>query len=251
MPRSSSLRSTLEMIAIATLVGLGCAVGEDPDRTGSSTPWGVEGEASTATPGNDESDGDSGSATEGGSSTTLADPWDTAGPSTATTMPTPGCEGECVELCMSGNDDDGDGVADCDDPDCADHLACSCDLLPDEGFGVHVMCSDPVPWVMARDACEASDMRLVVVDGEPHDTWLVSRSQPRVEGSWWLGLSDLEAEGQWVWSDGAPLGYAHWYPGEPNNGISAPEHCVAFPEHDAYSWNDLECASLRPFICAP
>ncbi|MCA9707549.1 MAG: S8 family serine peptidase, partial [Myxococcales bacterium] len=146
-------------------------------------------------------------------------------------------------------DEDGDGDVDCHDADCATHLACTCTLTPDEGFGQHVLCDDPVPWAAARDACEGSDMHLVSIESAAHDAWLVGHSQALDPISWWMGYSDLQVEGAWAWVDGTPPGYQHWFPGEPNNGIDTPEHCAAFPEHDGESWNDLDCAVLRPFVC--
>ncbi len=237
---------------MVTLGFAGCSVGGAPDHPfpGVATLGGVSedddgstggGDGSRPTTGDDESTSDAPWTT--GSNPTGADSSDDG----STTEPA--CDGECVELCLDGQDDDGDGAVDCDDDDCAGHLACTCDVLPDEGFGVHLLCSDPVTWAQARDTCEAEGMQLVRVRGAAHNTWLADRTQAFVPGSWWMGLSDLDVEGVWTWSDGSPLSYEHWFPGEPNNGVSAPEHCVAFPEHDAYSWNDLECGAARPFIC--
>lgn len=249
MPPTRSLCPGLVAIVLLT-IGPGCSVGGEPE-------YGFPGVASLGVPDDD------GSTTtpdeeEGEASTTTIDPWDTAAPATATvdesgdggsTTDEPGCIGDCVESCFGGLDEDGDGAFDCEDSDCAGHLACTCEVVPDEGFGVHVMCTDATSWTQARDACQASDMHLVSIQSAAHNTWLVQHSQALDPISWWMGFSDLQAEGVWVWVDGAPVDYVHWYPSEPSNGPVTPEHCAAFPEHDAYSWNDLDCALARPFIC--
>ncbi|KAI3376174.1 hypothetical protein L3Q82_016698, partial [Scortum barcoo] len=37
----------------------------------------------------------------------------------------------------------------------------------------------------------------------------------------WLGGSDAEQEGTWLWSNGEPFRFNYWSPGEPNNVLNA------------------------------
>ncbi len=160
-----------------------------------------------------------------------------------------GC-GNCAEDCFDGLDNDGNGFIDCGDASCSDHVACTCAQTLDTEYGRHVFCTEPVPWQVARDTCEASDLQLVTIDDATLNNWLADQSQA-IDGStsWWMGYSDLDDEGDWEWVDGSPTTYENWHPGEPNNGTAGPEHCAGFPEHTAFAWNDLPCGSLRPFIC--
>lgn len=38
------------------------------------------------------------------------------------------------ELCGNGSDDDSDGLSDCDDPDCTEHVGCGCGAITNPGF---------------------------------------------------------------------------------------------------------------------
>jgi hypothetical protein len=63
----------------------------------------------------------------------------------------------------------------------------------------------------------------------------------------WIGLSDPSGERDWRWPTGAPLDYAAWAPGEPNDFLSN-ERCVELYT-DTWQWNDLDCSAARPYVC--
>ena len=58
-----------------------------------------------------------------------------------------------------------------------------------------------------------------------------------------LGLRDVETEGSWLWdSDGSPVIYTNWRPGQPQGGVN--ENC-AFVYRNKNNlgplWGDLRC----------
>ena len=59
--------------------------------------------------------------------------------------------------------------------------------------------------------------------------------------SYWIGLSDLAVEGQWVWQHSySPLGnYTNWGPREPDGGEG--EDCVMLEKYGDWIWADLNC----------
>ncbi|XP_035665050.1 C-type mannose receptor 2-like [Branchiostoma floridae] len=66
----------------------------------------------------------------------------------------------------------------------------------------------------------------------------------------WIGLTDRNDEGQWVFEDGQTLastGYNNWNPGEPNDE-GGDEDCVIVVG-TAHIWNDIQCSDTRGFIC--
>lgn len=52
----------------------------------------------------------------------------------------------------------------------------------------------------------------------------------------WIGFNDAASEGTWVWSDGSPVTYTNWAPGEPNN-LGDEDYAVM--NWSGVQWNDL------------
>ena len=42
----------------------------------------------------------------------------------------------------------------------------------------------------------------------------------------WIGLNDLSTQMYFEWSDGTPVTYTTWLPGEPTHAINGREDCV-------------------------
>ena len=64
--------------------------------------------------------------------------------------------------------------------------------------------------------------------------------------SYWIGLSDLAVEGQWVWQHSySPLGnYTNWISGEPNGAEK--EDCVLqLNDGGAWGWHDVTCEAYE------
>jgi hypothetical protein len=55
----------------------------------------------------------------------------------------------------------------------------------------------------------------------------------------WIGLSDSQLEGAFIWDSGEPLTYVAWCGGEPNNAAGIEDYVEAFNTGPAFCWNDL------------
>ncbi|KAI8498803.1 hypothetical protein Bbelb_232560 [Branchiostoma belcheri] len=71
-------------------------------------------------------------------------------------------------------------------------------------------------------------------------------------GYTWVGLNDIDSEGQWVFEDGQSLassGYSNWNSGAPDSGDGTMEEdCVVF-QATSHTWNDAGCGGTRQFLC--
>ncbi|XP_040026082.2 ladderlectin-like [Gasterosteus aculeatus] len=65
----------------------------------------------------------------------------------------------------------------------------------------------------------------------------------------WIGGSDAQEEKQWFWSDGIRFDYTNWANGEPNN-LGGNQHCIQMNFGDAKAWDDVDCLTKLPSICA-
>ncbi|XP_053115031.1 C-type lection lectoxin-Enh3-like [Hemicordylus capensis] len=65
----------------------------------------------------------------------------------------------------------------------------------------------------------------------------------------WIGLHDINHNGNWKWSDGSAYNYRKWLRGEPNN-LWKSESCVALRALAAYRrWIDAVCKKAKAYIC--
>jgi len=61
----------------------------------------------------------------------------------------------------------------------------------------------------------------------------------------WVGLNDIQTEGNFLWADGSSVTYTNWKPnGQPNNGNGV-QHCVQVTP----TWDDVICSKIQPYVC--
>ncbi|XP_071494107.1 echinoidin-like [Diadema antillarum] len=69
----------------------------------------------------------------------------------------------------------------------------------------------------------------------------------------WIGLHDKVTEDTFTWSDGSPLDYRNFAPGQPNS-YQGEQDCISFCVDWEHTWNDLACEpnlefTVEAFIC--
>ena len=62
----------------------------------------------------------------------------------------------------------------------------------------------------------------------------------------WIGFSDKNEEGNFVWDDGSTVDYTNFRDGEPNN-YGGTEDCTFIKEGGG--WNDVKCGENAAFVC--
>ncbi|XP_020833791.2 low affinity immunoglobulin epsilon Fc receptor isoform X1 [Phascolarctos cinereus] len=104
---------------------------------------------------------------------------------------------------------------------------------------------EPKTWSQAKFACINLQGRLVSIKSKEEQDFLTQRANKK--GSW-IGLRDLDIEGEFIWMDGSPLNYINWSPGEPNNQGQG-EDCVMMRANNG-RWNDAYCRGQQDsWIC--
>uniref|UniRef100_A0A8C2PQ69 C-type lectin domain-containing protein n=1 Tax=Cyprinus carpio TaxID=7962 RepID=A0A8C2PQ69_CYPCA len=97
-------------------------------------------------------------------------------------------------------------------------------------------------WSDSRQYCRDQGADLVIINTEEKQVSLFSE---RV----WIGLSDIENEGNMTWVDNSAVNQEFWLEEEPNNA-GGNEDCIELmPSETIKNWNDLPCSENRKGIC--
>jgi len=83
------------------------------------------------------------------------------------------------------------------------------------------------------------DGTLATINSKEENYWLRNAMSPA--GSYWIGFSDVEVEGDWIWLNGHSADYTNWATGEPNNSGNN-EHFACAKNNG--KWTDRPASNL-------
>ena len=106
--------------------------------------------------------------------------------------------------------------------------------------------SKALNWNAAKSACEGLGSKLVVINSQAEQQALTSKI---TASQWtWIGLyRNPKDKSRWLWVDGSPVTYTHWYKGEPNSLLEECAHM--YPKVQGGKWNDRGCSVTFPYVC--
>jgi len=100
-------------------------------------------------------------------------------------------------------------------------------------------------WKEANNYCQAKGYSGLATVTSKEENLLVRKKVPRWANVW-IGASDHDKEGTFVWADGSgAVTYTNWSPGEPNE--NGDEDCVVLYRNGR--WNDGNCGLRNRFVC--
>ncbi|XP_045206881.2 CD209 antigen-like [Mercenaria mercenaria] len=109
---------------------------------------------------------------------------------------------------------------------------------------------DVEDWTGAYTMCKILGGQLLELEDATESNFI--SSQVNISGkTYWIGLSDVNEEGTWVWMTSmTKLSVTNWSPGEPTatNGNHDIENCVVIYNKNGM-WNDASCAHMNFYIC--
>uniref|UniRef100_A0A7N8WK60 Type-2 ice-structuring protein-like n=1 Tax=Mastacembelus armatus TaxID=205130 RepID=A0A7N8WK60_9TELE len=106
-----------------------------------------------------------------------------------------------------------------------------------------------LPWAQAEKNCQSMGANLASVHSadEYHNIQMLIAKITHGFGTTWLGGSDCQKTGIWLWSDGTRFNYRHC--GKFDNFFWN-QHCLQMNYGGNKCWDDLQCRSKRPSVCA-
>lgn len=101
-------------------------------------------------------------------------------------------------------------------------------------------------WTEAQKTCQSYNANLVRIKNQEENVYV----QHRLNGAkGWIGLSDRNIEGTFVWADNQPSNFTHWAKNQPNNYNN--EDCVhTLGVKHSFLWNDVECDTCHNYTCS-
>ena len=93
-------------------------------------------------------------------------------------------------------------------------------------------------WDDVESLCESGGGHLLTVTSEEEWLFVKDLLQNGTKKCYWLGATDVETEGTFLWVTGEPFEYTDWASGEPNN--DGAEDYLEIETWNEYRWNDGE-----------
>jgi len=112
------------------------------------------------------------------------------------------------------------------------------------GSGCYQVQHSQQSWYDAEHHCQRRGAHLASIHSLD-ESLFVAGLDP---GAMWLGGTDRNHEGHWVWSDGTPFTFTGWSWTKPDN--TGGQDCLVtnfrqFPG----GWDDVQCRAMKKFVC--
>lgn len=122
---------------------------------------------------------------------------------------------------------------------CAKETGCDLAVFQKSAY---LVCRDAsVTWAEASAACAARGGSLVTISNADENAFVLALGA----GEAWIGYSDAETEGTFVWAAGGGS-YINWGMSQPDDAGGA-EDCAEMVADG--TWNDLPCDAKRAYVC--
>jgi CotH protein/lectin-like protein/putative metal-binding protein len=110
----------------------------------------------------------------------------------------------------------------------------------------YLLCFEEKSWDDASSHCQSEGKELASMHSEEEWDHLTFTTIEKIgTEETWIGLNDLDTEGEFVWTDGTPNDYYHWSEEAPQPD-GHEDDCVT---NAPWGWRDTDCEELHGFIC--
>ncbi|XP_055036178.1 C-type lectin domain family 4 member F-like [Misgurnus anguillicaudatus] len=112
----------------------------------------------------------------------------------------------------------------------------------------YVFSTDTMDWNSSRERCQALGGDLVIINDKEEEVFL-AKHVGDLNDFYWIGLTDSQTEGVWLWVDNTPCNNHSWeYPPDDWKGQNPiGEDCVILKKKT--KWGDVSCLRREKRIC--
>jgi hypothetical protein len=110
-------------------------------------------------------------------------------------------------------------------------------------------CSTELTHDEAAAYCATQGMTLTSVMNSSDNGSMINGAILLSGTPFWIGLDDIEVEGEFHWDDGSALRFTSWDPGQPDDAGGAQDCVVSGFDVMADTWADVGCDERHPFVC--
>jgi hypothetical protein len=125
-----------------------------------------------------------------------------------------------------------------------------CGVPIDQGYeNLYLFCDSAKSWQAASTYCSE------VAGGDSYLTAIGSSEENSIISSFietpsWIGATEEETEGNWVWSSSETWGeYENWVEGHPFTNITLSCAKMNTDGQELGQWEDVSCENELPFVC--
>ncbi|XP_068736598.1 uncharacterized protein [Montipora capricornis] len=125
------------------------------------------------------------------------------------------------------------------------------DICPDDWMYFKGYCYQKISscdsWSNGQSRCSTLGANLPSVHSQEENVFLQNLHNGE---NGWLGLSDINSEGTFVWSDGTRFDFHYWATNQPNNFHNEDcVHSLGLLKDHKYKWNDVNCSTCHKYSC--
>ena len=107
----------------------------------------------------------------------------------------------------------------------------------------------PATWAAADGTCKQIGAHLATSTTAAENDVILSLGDAALEDAW-LGASDDQTEGTWLWTTGETVDYDNWRDMEPNDNGMLGEDCMVIEMDNSGTWDDRNCeARMFSYFC--
>jgi len=110
--------------------------------------------------------------------------------------------------------------------------------------------SDTMTWVSANSFCVGMGSELASIHSAAEDEYLTTLCGDK---NCWIGLNDVDSEGNWVWTDGSDVNYLNWLTDQPDDN-SGEDYVGKLSNWNGWTsddggWNDWGSSHYLTALC--